>query len=361
MKLKQIPEDFLVEEKIKLKKKKFGDYAYFYLAKKNWTTVRAIQEIAKQCHSSFKRFKFAGNKDRVAITKQAISAFKISKEVLENIKIKDITIEFIGFGDEPINLGTLEGNKFKIILRDLNKKDIKIIMKKSKTISKSGFPNYFGEQRFGGGNTALVSREIVRGYFRDAVKYLLTYSDDKNTESVKARKFAEKNFGDWNVILQSWPKFLGIEAAVLNHLVKIPTDFAGALRNIPKPIRRIYVHGYQSYLWNKGIEAVLKSKTKLKKEYPVPGFGTKLKNDKFSTEIKKLLFADNLTLDSFRCARMPELASEGVDRLAVTKPKKLKIGKPESDELNKNKLKLKLTFELPKGVYATELVRNLDG
>ena len=39
----------------------------------------------------------------------------------------------------------------------------------------------------------------------------------------------------------------------------------------------------------------------------------------------------------------------------------LKIGKPESDELNKNKLKLKLTFELPKGVYATELVRNLDG
>ncbi|MEK6807438.1 MAG: tRNA pseudouridine(13) synthase TruD, partial [Nanoarchaeota archaeon] len=329
--------------------------------KKNWTTVRAIREIAQACQTSFKRFKFAGNKDRAAITKQAVSAFKIPPEVLQNVKLKDIQIKIIGFGETPLSLGTLEGNRFEIVLRDLTKLNIKHITLNAKRVTKSGFPNYFGEQRFGGGNTALIGREIVRGYFKDAVKYLLTYSGDKNTESVKARKFAEENFGDWNKIIQSWPKFLGLEAAVLNYLVRVPTDFAGALRNIPKPIRRIYVHGYQSYLWNKGVEAVLKSKTKLKKTYPIPGFKTKLGNDKFSQEIKKLLFADGLTLDSFRCSRMPELASEGVDRQATVKPKKLKIGKPETDELNTNKLKVKLTFELPKGVYATELIRSLDG
>ena len=120
MKLKQIPEDFVVEEKIKLKTKSSGNFIYFWLTKKNWTTVRAIQEIARQCHTSFKRFKFAGNKDRQAITRQAISAFKLSKEVLENVHLKDIQIEFIGFGDEPINLGTLEGNRFEIVLRDLD-------------------------------------------------------------------------------------------------------------------------------------------------------------------------------------------------------------------------------------------------
>ena len=359
MKLKQIPEDFVVEEKIKLKTKKSGDYTYFFLTKKNWTTVRAIQEIAKQCHTSFNRFKFAGNKDKQAITKQAISAFKIPKEVLENIKIKDISIKFAGFGDEPINLGTLEGNRFEITLRDLSKEEIKLITANSKLITKNGFSNYFGEQRFGGGNTALIGREIIRGYFKDAVYYLLTYSEDGNKDAKAARDFAKENFGKWNEILQQWPQFLSLEKAVLNHLVQIPADFAGALRKVQKPIRRMYVHGYQSFLFNRALETIIKSKTKLKKNYPITGFKTKLGKDKFSQETKKLLLVDNLTLDSFRCSRMPELASEGTTRAAVIKPKKLRLGKFEKDELNKGKHKLKLSFELPKGSYATEYINAL--
>src|SRR3989338_883323 len=148
MKLKQIPEDFVVEEKIKLKTKKSGDYTYFFLTKKNWTTVRAIQEIAHACRTSFNRFKFAGNKDKQAITKQAISAFKIPKEVLEKVKLKDISIDFISCGDEPINLGTLEGNRFEITLRDLSKEEAQRITKSQKQITKNGFANYFGEHRF---------------------------------------------------------------------------------------------------------------------------------------------------------------------------------------------------------------------
>src|SRR3989344_2038164 len=98
-----------------------------------------------------------------------------------------------------------------------HKKELKQITANSKHITKTGFPNYFGKQRFGGGNTHLVGREIIRGYFRDAVYHLLTYSEDLNKETRASREFARENFGKWNEILQQWPKFLSLEKAVLNH------------------------------------------------------------------------------------------------------------------------------------------------
>ncbi len=357
MKLKQIPEDFKVDELIKLPKLAIdGAYTYFWLTKRNYTTVRAIMAIAKALNVSFARFHFAGTKDASAITKQLVSAFQVSEEKLQNLKLKDIEIEVAGRFADRLALGDLTGNRFEIVLRDLNKKELNSAKYNYVILNKACFLNYFGEQRFGGGNSALVGREIIRGYFRDAVYYLLTYSEQENKEASTFRKFAKKHFGDWQAILNICPKFLSIETTVLKHLSQVPTDFAGALRRLPKPTRRMYVHAYQSYLWNSGLAVV---RGRLKKEYHIPGFKTKLGEDIFSKKIKELLVADNLTLDSFRCVSMPELASEGASRPALVKAKHFEAGEPEKDELNRGKYKVVLKFELPKGAYATELVRQL--
>ncbi|MBI4095266.1 MAG: tRNA pseudouridine(13) synthase TruD [DPANN group archaeon] len=359
MKLKQIPEDFKVEEIIKLPKQNpAGQHTYFWLTKRNYTTVRAILAVAKALNVSFARFHFAGTKDANAVTKQLVSAFQVPPERLSNLNLKDIGIEVAGRFAERLALGDLTGNRFEIVLRDLSKNEINNIKEHYLILNKAGFPNYFGEQRFGGGNSALIGREIIRGYFRDAVYYLLTYSERENSEASKFRALAKKKFGMWPALLNACPKFLGIETTVLQHLANIPNDFAGALRKVPKPTRRMYVHAYQSYLWNAALETV---KSRLKKEYAVPGYKTKFGKDNFSKKIKELLTKDNLTLDYFKCPRMPELASEGTTRTAIIKPKKLKLGKLEKDDLNAGKFKLKLNFELPKGVYATELVKVLSG
>ncbi len=369
--IKQIPEDFKVEEIIVLPKTEGGDYAYFWLTKKNYTTVRAIQAIARALSVSFARFHFAGTKDANAVTKQLVSGFQINSERLADLKLKDIELKFIGRFPERLALGDLQGNKFEIVLRDLTKKNLNNIKKRYLTLNKKGFTNYFGGQRFGGGSTALIGREIVRGYFKDAVFYLLTYSEKENAKAGKFRKFAKKNFGQWDKLLKACPKFLGIETTILWNLAKIPNDFAGALRKVPKPTRRMYVHAYQSYLWNSAVAAV---NGKLKKSYPVSGYETKLGRDVFSKKVKELLAADNLTLDSFRCSRMPELASEGTTRQALVKVKDFEISAPERDELNnakqsfadfasqsKGRQKVILKFELQKGSYATELITNLTG
>ena len=362
MNIKQIPEDFKVEETgakqslarrsgtgsacvIKLpKQNSAGQYTYFWLTKRNYTTTRAILSIAKALGVSFARFHFAGTKDANAVTRQLVSAFQIPPERLANLHLKDITIEVAGQFADRLALGDLSGNRFEIVLRELNKSELNnityyyLILKKNKYY----YLNYFGEQRFGGGNSALVGREIIRGYFRDAVYYLLTYSEKKNKEASKFRQFAKKNFGVWDKILERCPKFLGIETTALQHLINAPNDFAGALRKLPKPIRRMYVHAYQSYLWNAGLASVKGNQRKLqkqfswprksrwifsglKKAYLIPGYKTKLGKDKFSKKIKELLEKDNLALDSFKCERMPELASEGASRPALVKAKHFEI------------------------------------
>ncbi len=384
---KQLPEDFKVDEIIKLPSKTADrrletaqilqtrpkTYVYFWLTKKNYTTVRAILSIAKALNVSFTRFHYAGTKDANAITRQLVSVFQIPPERLANLHLKDIGIEVAGLFPERLALGDLTGNKFEIVLRDLKKSELNNINEHYLILNRRGFPNYFGEQRFGGGNSHLIGREIIRGYFRDAVYYLLTYSErdasrinstaprraslgSGNKEAGKFRKFAAKNFGMWDKVLEHCPKFLGIETTVLKHLVQVPNDFAGALRKLPKPTRRMYVHAYQSYLWNAGLANV---NGKLRREYAIPGFKTKLGRDSFSKKIKELLEKDNLTLTSFKCASMPELASEGASRPAFAKVKHFEISEAQRDELNKNKYKIILKFELPKGAYATELVKFL--
>src|SRR3989338_1875583 len=350
MQIKQIPEDFKVEELIDLDLNENGAQTYFWLIKTNWTTGKAVSTIAQRCHTSIRRFKFAGNKDRNAVTKQAVSAFKIPPEQLKRLMIKDIEIDAIGKGDTPISLGTLKGNKFEIVVRDLKKTE------KPKKIDK--FPNYFGEQRFGYGNTHLVGKEILKGNLEEAVRLILTYSEGSNEETEKARKFAVKNWGNWNDIIIKFPKYMNLEKSVLNWLISHPTYYGGALRVIPKTMRKMYVHAYQSEIWNSALKKCVKD-LKGNPDLPIPGTNTKLGKDKFSKTMALILKKEKITLQDFSAKRIPELASEGTTRKAFVKPKNFEIGELEKDELNKGKYKIKLFFELEKGAYATELINAL--
>jgi tRNA(Glu) U13 pseudouridine synthase TruD len=55
----------------------------------------------------------------------------------------------------------------------------------------------------------------------------------------------------------------------------------------------------------------------------------------------------------------PELSSEGTERDVFAEAQKLSIGELEGDELNPGRKKVKLSFVLQPGSYATEFVRQL--
>ena len=66
---------------------------------------------------------------------------------------------------------------------------------------------------------------------------------------------------------------------------------------------------------------------------------------------QKILEKEGITLDDFNCSSMPELASEGSERIAMITPGNLRI--------QKEKTTVKLSFDLPKGCYATTFLSSL--
>ncbi len=300
--IKQQAEDFIVKEITNIKPKDNGKYTYFILKKKDYTTEKAIQKIADYFRLPRKRFGYAGNKDKKAITEQYCSVLN----KIRYIKLKDIEVKIIGYGPEPISLGDLKENYFEIIVRNINKKPKEI----------KEIPNYFDEQRFGiNKNNHLIGKAIIKKDFKKAVKLLD-------------------------------PGFEG-------------TDFVGFLRKIPKKILMIYIHSYQSFLFNLIVDKYLQCKYKKSAKIPLIGFGTSIKDKQIKEIAEDIMRKENITYKDFVIRQIPELTSEGNYREMFVKIKNLKINSLEKDELNKGKKKIKVSFYLPKGAYATNVIKSL--
>ena len=129
--LKSEPEDFVVEEigldgeihefgkKLGAKESekrgaKQGDYTYFVLQKKNWTTSQAISEIAARLDVAPGRLSCAGTKDRAALTTQLACAYKLEPSRLLGLDIKDISINSAWLAGKKLEMGDLLGNRFVI-------------------------------------------------------------------------------------------------------------------------------------------------------------------------------------------------------------------------------------------------------
>jgi len=293
-KIKQIPEDFIVKENIKLDLCK-GDYYYYLLKKKDWNTLDAIKAIVSKLNIPIKNIGFAGNKDKTAITEQVISIYKTK---IDNLKLKDIELGYLGQGKERINLGDLQENKFIINVRNLdNKRKLKI----------SKIKNYFDEQRFGiNKENAIIGKKLVKKEFKEACELL---------------KLDVKN-----------------------------NDYINALRKYNKKMLLFYIHSYQSYIWNKVAE---KSKDK---KISIIGYLSEIKDKNYI----KILKEEGINAKDFLIRQFPEISVEGSERNTFVDINNLKY-KYENDELNEKKFKCILEFSLQKGAYGTIVVKELFG
>ncbi|MBI2664997.1 tRNA pseudouridine(13) synthase TruD [Candidatus Woesearchaeota archaeon] len=355
--LKQIPEDFIVKEIGLVKHIGSAEskrYLYFTLMKKNWNTLDAIQQIAKALHIKENTIGFAGSKDRHALTEQMISFKDISRKKIEQINLKDITLTFVGYGDEPITLGSLGGNRFEITIRNLDE-HCKLRQGNLKYI-----PNYFDEQRFSKHNIP-IGKHLIKKEFAEAVQLIN-------------------------------------EIRCNDYLISRKNDFIGALSLLPQRRLLMYVHAYQSYLWNetlarfmmeKNMKSELHNNTIFKVKYsagelifcmdsfteenkdlviPLVGFNTLnigdddlLTRDLISRIIRGMMQEQKINHGDFIIRPMPKLSLEGENRLAFIEVKGLTITPLLDDELNSGMKKAKIYFSLPKGSYATIVVKALIG
>jgi len=363
MKLKTTPEDFIVEEVLDLDIKEEGNYSYFILEKKNWTTLKALRFIAKELKTNVKRFAVGGQKDRVGITKQYVSAYQISERTLSYIRLKDIHIHFLGYGDEPIRLGQLEGNKFTIVAREL----------KQPLRPFAAFTNYYDDQRFGGyrPNMHLIGKEMLLSNYEQAVKLFLLYPFPEETEdNVEARTWMEKHWGTWNI--HKLPKHMMQERLLVGHLAQHPEDYKGAVKALPRQLFTMTTQAYQSYLFNESLTRYLRRKYKDDPSYkevdyclgkmvfvrtfedidwPITGYESVLHGEQKEI-IEALMKEEDIWYDTFNC-EIPQLASKGITRKAMVHATKLQVGAFRKGVQE-------VSFFLPKGCYATVFMKAIS-
>ena len=114
-------------------------------------------------------------------------------------------------------------------------------------------PNFFGVQRFGIARpiTHLVGKYILKNDFEKAVMtYIAHPIKGEDEESYEARKFLEET-RDFEEALKLYPKKLVFERRIIEHLALHPNEWKEALLKLPKNLVRIFLHAYQSYLFNK--------------------------------------------------------------------------------------------------------------
>ncbi len=245
-KLRKKIEDFYVEEiPLPIERENDGKNLFLKIKLKNWETNRFIKILAKTLGISKRRIRFAGTKDKRSISIQYFCILNYRENV--DLKLKDVEILEIFRSNAELNIGDLFGNKFGVYLSDaICDERVSQIEEELRGV----FPNFFGVQRFGAARpiTHLVGKYILHGDFEEAVRYYIGYPSSFEKDEGREIFF---NMLDAKDAIKNISKIASYERAMLNHLIKNPEDYIGALRTLPRNLLMLFVHGYQSYLFNK--------------------------------------------------------------------------------------------------------------
>ncbi len=386
--IKNDPEDFVVEEiPIDIPKKIDGKYLYLKVRLRNWDNNRFLMRLARELGVSRKRITYAGTKDKAAVTTQYFCINTDSE--YDGSRLGDVEILETFRSDRMLRLGDLLGNHFRIVIEDHEDcgNDIKKI---TEDIScKGGFPNYFGIQRFGSirTNTHIIGKYIVNGNIPEAVK---RYIGDPEIDSESFRLEFYRTL-DADEALKNFPMHLNFERTLLGHIAETG-DLQSAFSSFPVNLRMIFVHAYQSYLFNlmlserinmsgnlsdvfdgdiavpvdsyfnpvvnEGFIKVtrfnmdkitrLSAMDRVRVTVPLVGYDSQLSGGVQGDIEMKILEKEKVSPSMFRINSDPSMSSSGERRIVSAKPVDFNI--PEKNTLS---------FALGRGIYATSFLREI--
>ncbi|KAH6820151.1 Pseudouridine synthase family protein [Perilla frutescens var. hirtella] len=219
-----------------------GKFLRFHLCKENKDTQEALGLLAKMLGIKPRSFGFAGTKDKRSVSTQRVTVFKQRANRLAALNERLIGIKVGNFChvNEGLVLGQLQGNRFTITLRSISAENEDVIRAAATALGKNGFINYFGLQRFGSSSIAthLIGAALLRGEWKAA------------KDATRTIREYYKESGDIEGTLKQLPRYLVAERAILQCFQKCPGNYVQALLAIPRTLRMMFVHSYQSYLWN---------------------------------------------------------------------------------------------------------------
>ncbi|XP_019399112.1 PREDICTED: pseudouridylate synthase 7 homolog [Crocodylus porosus] len=388
-----------------------GNYCHFVLYKENKDTMDAINVLSKFLRVKPNIFSYMGTKDKRAITVQEIAVLRITAQRLAHLNkcLMNFKLGNFSYKSHPLKLGELQGNHFTVVLRNITGTDEQV-QQAMLSLKEIGFINYYGMQRFG--TTAVptyqIGRAILQNNWNEVMDLIL-----------KPRPGAEKGYlvkcrEEWartkdpSAALKKLPVKRCVEGQLLRGLSKYGMkNIISAFAIIPRNNRLMYIHSYQSYVWNNtvskrieeyGLKAVpgdlvLKGATAVHIEeadvedytihdvvMPLPGFDVIYPKHKIGDAYKEMLTADNLDINNMR-HRIRDYSLSGAYRKIIIRPQnvnwevvayddpKIPLFNTDLDKLEEKPLPvlpkegkfraLKMEFSLPPSTYATMAIREV--
>ena len=382
MKVKQTPDDFRVEELSDVTPGQRGEFALYRLDKTGWTTLDALGKLRRAWQLEAGRVGYGGLKDRHAVTSQFVTIYRGPPKSLRQDRV---AFEYLGQVPTAFTSHDIKANRFTLTLRHLTADGVAYARAALREAGDTGVPNYFDDQRFGsvGRGNRFVGREMVRGDFEAALKLALAEPYEHDRAPAKAEKATLRElWGRWDECKAALPK--GHARSLIDYLRVHPADFAGAVARLRPELGSLYLAAYQSYLWNRTLDHWLRARlpaeaigelnlsvgrfavpkampAELMREWhaldlPLPSARLKVS----TPEIDAVLTDEGLTLPGLRVRKMERPYFSKGSRSACLR---VTASEPAeaADDLNAGRRKLTLAFELPRGCYATMVVKRLTG
>ncbi|WWC67110.1 uncharacterized protein I206_101017 [Kwoniella pini CBS 10737] len=272
-----------------LDRPKLPPYIHFTLHKTNRETMDALGHITRMLNAHPKDLSACGTKDKRAVTVQRVCfkrngknmqyVWKAINGIFKNRRSEEAAVTERGergvrvgdfaYSNKYLELGMLKGNQFVITLRNVQEEDTQEIDKTMTSVRDHGFINFYGMQRFGTSSwpTHLTGLLILQSKWTEAVDSILHLREGEHPDCTKAR-LAWLEDGDHKKAFDMMPRRGVAERCIWEFWGKNRVeDKVGALNSIPRNLRTMYVHAYQSYIWN----LVVSERIKLSSTKPLVG------------------------------------------------------------------------------------------
>ncbi|MBI3181373.1 MAG: tRNA pseudouridine(13) synthase TruD [Myxococcales bacterium] len=385
MRIKQRPEDFSVKESYRFEPAESGAFRVYLMDKQKLSTFEAVERIRERFGLRPGSVSFCGLKDKQGRTEQLIAVEGADVDLQE----PDLRLKYLGRAVRRLTAEDITSNRFSVTVRALTSADVSQVAVSAAEVNRLGVVNYFDSQRFGSlkHGQGFVAKDLMRGDFEAALKNLMAKpSPLDRSEDAQVKKYWRDHWGEW----RREPPFAAGRryARILAALRRNGKDFKGAFLQIDSAYRALQLFAYQSYLWNEGVRRLLQLLLPREQLFPMPyQAGTLLFHRDASAETLQFLrkasfplLAPGSTIGEGRVREAVEwvlgkekltlekLLVPGAERILFFKhedrpvlvyPRKLVLGKPEPDELNRPLFKMNVAFTLPPGSYATLVVKRL--